>query len=174
MPAASAPHAKDGVDDPAPAARRGEAEADRRQRRAQPVGESSSEGRPSAAFVRTGPDAVGLRSPPGAGATTAGVAREGLIQVIQSYCHGADGRNARPSSRLGPYAARRTDHQPLPLRRRCCRQAAQAGLPSVQDSRATRPHRTTRASGDEEVRQGVIHYTLPTIEDVAGGRNARE
>ena len=35
------------------------------------------------------------------------------------------------------------------------------------------PHKLERVAM-EEVRQGVIHYTLPTLEDVARGRNARE
>jgi hypothetical protein len=35
------------------------------------------------------------------------------------------------------------------------------------------PHKLERVAM-EEVRQGVIHYTLPTVEDVARGRSNRE
>jgi DNA-directed RNA polymerase omega subunit len=51
------------------------------------------------------------------------------------------------------------------------KQLRRGALPRLE--RAGSPHKLERVAM-EEVRQGVIHYTLPTIEDVARGRNAHE
>ena len=52
------------------------------------------------------------------------------------------------------------------------KQLRRGALPRL-DRGGAAPHKLERVAM-EEVRQGVIDYTLPTIEDVARGRNARE
>ena len=51
------------------------------------------------------------------------------------------------------------------------KQLRRGALPRLE--RPGSPHKLERIAM-EEVRQGVIHYTLPTIEDVARGRSNRE
>ena len=51
------------------------------------------------------------------------------------------------------------------------KQLRRGALPRLERSGA--PHKLERMAM-EEVRQGVIHYTLPTIEDVARARSNRE
>jgi DNA-directed RNA polymerase subunit K/omega len=52
------------------------------------------------------------------------------------------------------------------------KQLRRGALPRLERSHNT-PHKLERVAM-EEVRQRVIQYTLPTLEDVARGRNARE
>lgn len=52
------------------------------------------------------------------------------------------------------------------------KQLRRGALPKLERT-SPAPHKLERVAM-EEVRQGVIHYTLPTIEDVARGRAARE
>ena len=52
------------------------------------------------------------------------------------------------------------------------KQLRRGALPRLQRSGAT-PHKLERIAM-EEVRNGVIQYTLPTVEEVARGRSGRE
>jgi DNA-directed RNA polymerase omega subunit len=52
------------------------------------------------------------------------------------------------------------------------KQLRRGALPRL-DKAPTTPHKLERVAM-EEVRHGLIHYTLPTVEEVARGRAARE
>lgn len=52
------------------------------------------------------------------------------------------------------------------------KQLRRGALPKLERT-GPAPHKLERVAM-EEVKQGVIHYTLPTIEEVARGRAARE
>ena len=136
------------ADDPAPAARRGEAEADRRQRR---VNQSANHRRKAGhraglLFVRA--RRSGLRAPPGAGRDHRWGGTEGLIQVVCRIAMAQTVETQDPAVGCGPHAARRTDHQPLPLRRRCSAASQAAQARRVAQTRASDLTAQTRASGD--------------------------
>ena len=53
------------------------------------------------------------------------------------------------------------------------KQLRRGALPRLDDRPGATPHKLERIAM-EEVRRGVIHYTLPTVEEVTRGRAARE
>ena len=52
------------------------------------------------------------------------------------------------------------------------KQLRRGALPRLERTSST-PHKLERVAM-EEVRQGAIHYTLPTVDEVVRGRGARE